>query len=73
MPGLFVRSEGRAAYYSRKDVSPTCVGAGTVCAGAAAPGVIGASVATDSRRPIVYTTKAELVYRFNWGGPAVKY
>ena len=72
MPGLFIRSEGRAAYYSRKDVSPTCVTAGTACAGAGVPGVIQAgSVDTDSRRPIVYTAKTELVYRFNWGGPAV--
>jgi outer membrane immunogenic protein len=66
MPGLFVRSEGRAAWYSRRDVVPVCASAGTFCGGAT-----GAFGDTDSRRPIVYTAKTELVYRFNWGGPVV--
>jgi len=72
LPGLFVRSEGRAAWYSRKDVLPTCIAAGTTCAGPAVPGIIAGFSDIDSRRPIIYTAKTELVYRFNWGGP-VKY
>ena len=71
LPGLFVRSEGRAAWYSRKDVLPTCVSAGSICGGPAPPGVISGLSDVDSRRPIVYTAKTELVYRFNWGGPVV--
>ena len=67
IPGLFVRSEGRAAYYTRKDSQLSCVAAGTRCAGAG-PDPFGN---IDSRRPIVYSAKTELVYRFNWGGPAV--
>jgi outer membrane immunogenic protein len=69
IPGLFVKSEGRAAYYDRKDSRLSCVGVGTQCAGAG-PDPFGN---IDSRKPIVYTAKTELVYRFNWGGPAVKY
>jgi outer membrane immunogenic protein len=67
LPGLFIRSEGRAAWYSRKDVNPTCISIGTACR---VPGpAIDGSLDTDSRRPIIYTAKTELVYRFNWGGP----
>jgi outer membrane immunogenic protein len=67
LPGLFVRSEGRAAWYSRKDATAFCAGAGTECgfAGDTVPG------GTDSRRPILYTAKTEIVYRFNWGGAVV--
>jgi hypothetical protein len=36
LPGLFVRSEGRANVYNRKNVLPTCVAAVGFCA---APGV----------------------------------
>lgn len=68
LPGLFLKGEGRAAYYSRKDAIPFCSAAGTVCAAAGAGAFAGD---VDSRRPIVYTTKLELVYRFNWGGSAV--
>jgi outer membrane immunogenic protein len=69
LPGLFIRSEGRAAWYNRKDVLPTCISVGTTCAAAAAPGLIAGNSDIDSRRPIIYTAKTELVYRFNWGGP----
>jgi outer membrane immunogenic protein len=67
LPGLFIRSEGRAAWYTRKDALPFCATAGSVC------GFAGDTFAggTDSRRPILYTAKTELVYRFNWGGPVV--
>jgi outer membrane immunogenic protein len=69
LPGLFVKSEGRAAWYDRKDSRLSCVSAGTACAGPG-PDPFGN---VDSRRLITYTAKTELVYRFNWGGPAVKY
>lgn len=67
MPGLFVKSEGRASYYDRRDSRLPCISAGTQCAGVT-PDPFGN---IDSRRPITYTTKIELVYRFNWGGPVV--
>jgi outer membrane immunogenic protein len=76
LPGLFLRSEGRANVYSRKDVLPTCVSAGTVCTGPGLPGQLGAAGIfvnnnIEDRRLITYTTKLELVYRFNWTGPVV--
>jgi outer membrane immunogenic protein len=63
LPGLFVKSEGRAAWYDRKDSRLSCVSAGTQCVGAG-PDPFGN---IDSRKSIVYTAKTELVYRFNWG------
>ena len=63
LPGLFIRTEGRAAWYNRKEFVPFCASAGTSCA-AAGPFV---AFNVDSRKPIVYTAKTELVYRFNWG------
>jgi outer membrane immunogenic protein len=70
LPGLFLKSEGRAAWFDRKDSRAFCATAGTVCAGPNTPIFV-----TDdnllSRRPITYIAKTELVYRFNWGGPAV--
>jgi outer membrane immunogenic protein len=77
LPGLFVKTEGRANIYSRKDVQPTCVtvtapncpALGTLIG---APGVNGAPFQDmDSRRPVTYTAMTSLVYRFNWGGPVV--
>lgn len=68
LPGLFIKTEGRAAWYNRKDSVPFCATAGSVCAG---PGLLNGGLDTDSRKPIVYTAKTELVYRFNWGGPVV--
>jgi len=67
LPGLFVKSEGRASWYDRSDSRLSCVSVGTQCAGAG-PDPFGN---IDSRRPIVYSAKTELVYRFNWGGPVV--
>lgn len=64
LPGLFVKSEGRAAWYDRRDSRLACVGAGTQCAGATGLDPFGN---IDSRKPITYTAKTELVYRFNWG------
>lgn len=63
LPGLFVKSEGRAAWYDRGDSRLTCASVGTRCAVATGLDPYGN---VDSRRPIVYTAKTELVYRFNW-------
>jgi outer membrane immunogenic protein len=63
IPGLFVKSEGRASYYDRKDSRLACVAVGTRCAVATGLDPFGN---VDSRRPIVYSAKTELVYRFNW-------
>jgi outer membrane immunogenic protein len=67
LPGLFWKSEARAAYYQRKDVSLNCVTAVGACTfvGNNAFGV------TESRQPTIYSVRSELVYRFNWGGPVV--
>ncbi len=64
LPGLFVKSEGRAAWYDRKDSVATCQGVGTQCpvANGLAP-----FANIDSRKLVTYTAKTELVYRFNWG------
>jgi outer membrane immunogenic protein len=67
LPGLFVKTEGRAAWYDRRDSRLSCVSAGTQCVGAG-PDPFGN---IDSRKMITYTAKTELVYRFNWGGPVV--
>jgi len=69
LPGLFVKTEGRAAWYDRKDSRITCVAAGTACAA----GAIGTDPFgnIDSRKMITYIAKTELVYRFIWGGPIV--
>jgi outer membrane immunogenic protein len=74
LPGLFIRSEGRANVYTRKDALPTCVSAGTLCAGPGVPGVVGTFGGfsqVEDRRLITYTGKLELVYRFNWGGAPI--
>jgi outer membrane immunogenic protein len=70
-PGLFWKSEARASYYQRKDVVPTCVGAGVAGVGCGAAPVLGPLGITESREPTVYSVRSELVYRFNWGGPVV--
>ena len=69
LPGLFVKSEGRASWYDRKDSRLTCAFAGTACAAAAVGTDPFGNI--DSRKLTVYTAKTELVYRFNWGGPVV--
>lgn len=63
LPGLFVKTEGRAAWYDRKDSRLSCVAVGTAC-GAIGPDPFGN---IDSRKMITYAAKTELVYRFNWG------
>lgn len=69
LPGLFVKSEGRASWYDRKDSRLTCTAVGGRC-GAADLGTDPFGN-IDSRKMVVYTAKTELVYRFNWGGPVV--
>jgi outer membrane immunogenic protein len=71
LPGLFVRSEGRGNVYTRKDVLPTCVANTGFCALPAVPGVLAGNSNVEDRRLITYTSKVELVYRFNWTGPVV--
>jgi len=67
LPGLFWKTEARAAYYQKKDVVATCVGVVAV----SCP-VVGATFGvTDTREPTVYSVRSQLVYRFNWGGPVV--
>jgi len=58
LPGLFLKTEGRAAWFDRKDSIPTCVTCGSWFA---------RLDNVDSRRPVTYIAKTELVYRFNWG------
>ena len=69
LPGLFIKTEGRAAWYDRKDSRLTCVAVGTRCTA----GDIGTDPYgnIDSRKLVTYMAKTELVYRFNWGGPVV--
>jgi outer membrane immunogenic protein len=57
-PGWFMKTEYRAAYYQRKNISEL--------------DTTGALIGTDiSFRPLVQTISTSLVYRFNWGGPLV--
>jgi len=68
LPGLFLRSEGRASWFQNRDAVVSCApGVGTVCGGGGfAPGIVGFN--RDARHDIItYAAKTELVYRFNWG------
>jgi outer membrane immunogenic protein len=70
MPGLFIKSEGRASWFQDKDARVACVNVGTVCGGPGAPAFVGLN--RDARNDILtYGAKTELVYRFNWGGGPV--
>ncbi len=71
LPGLFLKTEGRAAWFDRKDVAVTCVTAGSVCNGFNNPTWFVNQNNVDSRKIVTYMAKTELVYRFNWGGPVV--
>jgi outer membrane immunogenic protein len=72
LPGLFLKTEGRASVFSRKSDVPVCVGSGTDCIAAGLPvGFFAVAGNVESRRPITYTAKTELVYHFNWGGGPV--
>ncbi len=64
-----MKTEGRAAWYDRKDSRTDLRAVGTNCvAGAIGTDPFGN---IDSRKMVTYTAKTELVYRFNWGGPVV--
>jgi outer membrane immunogenic protein len=56
-----MKTEYRAAYYDSKDILPLS-DVGNVPA-----------AASLAFRPWVQTISTSLVYRFNWGGPAVRY
>jgi outer membrane immunogenic protein len=70
LPGLFVKTEGRAAWYDRKDSRLGCTVTAAPNCGATAVGADPFGN-IDSRKMITYIAKTELVYRFNWGGPVV--
>ncbi len=58
-PGWFMKTEYRAAYYDTKNLSELADGTNV-------------SNGRDiTFRPLVQTISTSLVYRFNWGGPAV--
>ena len=65
IPGLFLKSEYRFADYGDHDATQVC--AGTVAGGC---GPAGSFHSIDRSRAFVQTITTELVYRFNWGGPA---
>jgi len=57
-PGWFMKTEYRAAWYQRKDISEL--------------DALNTLVGNDIRfKPVVQTISTSLVYRFNWGGPPV--
>ena len=59
-PGWFWKTEYRSAFYDRITLPETPVGGGVP------PSAI-------TFKPWVQTISTSLVYRFNWGGPAVRY
>jgi outer membrane immunogenic protein len=69
LPGLFLKTEGRAAWFGNKDAAVACVTAGSACNGLGSPSFTSLNI--DKRDTISYLAKTELVYRFNWGGPVV--
>jgi len=68
LPGLFLRSEGRASWFQDKNADVACVTAGTVCYGFNSPNWFVNQANRDVRHDVItYAAKTELVYRFNWG------
>jgi outer membrane immunogenic protein len=59
-PGWFMKTEYRAAYYDTTNLTEVLDGTNNVSNGRAI-----------TFRPLVQTISTSLVYRFNWGGPAV--
>jgi outer membrane immunogenic protein len=59
-PGVFIKTEYRAAFYQRATLSENLVG--NIPSGNAV-----------TFKPWVQTISTSLVYRFNWGGPPVRY
>lgn len=58
-PGLFMKTEYRAAYFDRATLGETVIATGL-------PNGL-----STSFHPLVQTISTSLVYRFNWGGPVV--
>jgi outer membrane immunogenic protein len=58
VPGLFMKTEYRTAFYDRTTLAETVVGVGPLGQGI-------------TFKPIVQTISTSLVYRFNWGGPVL--
>jgi outer membrane immunogenic protein len=58
VPGLFMKTEYRTAFYDRVTLPESVPGVG----------LLGTGV---TFKPIVQTISTSLVYRFNWGGPLV--
>jgi outer membrane immunogenic protein len=65
LPGLFWKSEYRFADYGNHTTTQVCTGAVVGGCGAA-----GSFHSLDRSHTYVQTVTTELVYRFNWGGPA---
>jgi outer membrane immunogenic protein len=59
MPGLFMKTEYRAAYYDTTNIPLVFRATGTP------------TPAAIAFNPLVQTISTSLVYRFNWGGPVV--
>jgi outer membrane immunogenic protein len=60
IPGLFMKTEYRGSYYSRESQLETIL-----------PAAAGLNARIETFNPWVQTITTSLVYRFNWGGPAV--
>jgi outer membrane immunogenic protein len=58
-PGLFMKTEYRAAYYSTATVPNTFIATGIPTG------------LSEKFQPLTQTISTSLVYRFNWGGPVV--
>ena len=63
IPGLFLKSEYRFADYGNRNTTQ-------ICTVALDCGVAGSFHSIDRSHAYVQTITTELVYRFNWGGPA---
>jgi outer membrane immunogenic protein len=67
LPGLFLKSEYRFADYGNKTFTQLCTVSTASC------GVSGTVHSLATSRIFEQTITTELVYRFNWGGPAVSH
>jgi outer membrane immunogenic protein len=59
-PGLFLKTEYRAAYFNSATLPETFAGTTTLT-----------GFSSNFNKPLVQTVTTSLVYRFNWGGPVV--
>jgi outer membrane immunogenic protein len=67
IPGLFMKTEYRAAYFGRETLPETFTPAGVFAFG----GGGGLTPDSPTLKPLVQTISTSLVYRFNWSGPVV--